>query len=133
LITAGSSILAITLTAPPHSSQVVISILNTRLRRCAFIPSGASHRGVTICGCAVICLTVFLVLVTLASLRRRHQGTVFAIWTVRRPGNTPWKRVRLALGRGIRAASRAAHRLMRKYLIYQQSRTPGHAARTAWA
>jgi hypothetical protein len=37
------------------------------------MPSGASHRGVAVCGCAVNCFTVFLVLVTLASFRRRHQ------------------------------------------------------------
>ena len=35
LITAGSSMLAITLTAPPQWSQVSISILNTRFKRCA--------------------------------------------------------------------------------------------------
>jgi hypothetical protein len=61
-------------------------MLNTRFKRCAFMPSGAGHRGVTVCGCAVICFTVFLALVTLAAFRRRHQGSVFAIGTVRRPG-----------------------------------------------
>ena len=61
LITCGSSILAMTLTAPPHASQFDISILNTRFRRCAFMPLGAGHRCVTFCRCAVVCFTVFLV------------------------------------------------------------------------
>jgi hypothetical protein len=43
------------------------------------MPSGAGHRGVTICRCAVISFTVFLVLVTLAAFRWRHQSSVFAV------------------------------------------------------
>ena len=35
LITVGSSMLAITLTGPPQVSQVSMSILNTRFKRCA--------------------------------------------------------------------------------------------------
>ncbi len=42
-ITTGSSMQAITFTGPPHSPQVSISILNTRLRRCAFMPLGYFH------------------------------------------------------------------------------------------
>ena len=38
------SALGMTLTAPPHSLQVSISILNTRFRRCAFMPLGTIHR-----------------------------------------------------------------------------------------
>jgi len=77
------------------------------------MPSGAGHRGVTICGCAIICSAVFLVLATFAALRRCYQSTVLAVWTVRRlyalwvPANTPWKQVRLVFGLGIRAARRA--------------------------
>ena len=44
------------------------------------------HRGVTFCGCAVICFTVSLALVALAAFCRCYQGTKLAIWTVRRPG-----------------------------------------------
>ena len=50
------------------------------------MPLGAGHRSVTVCGCAVICFTVFLVLITFAAFYRCYQGTVLAIWTVRRPG-----------------------------------------------
>jgi hypothetical protein len=93
LITIGSSMLrpdvsAMILTAPPHASQVDISILNTRFRRCAFMPSGAGHRGVTTCGYAVICFTAFLAHVALAASCRCHQDTMFAIGTVPAPRRT---------------------------------------------
>ena len=106
LITAGSSILAITLTAPPHSSQVVISILNTRLRRCAFMPSGAGHRGMLLHRRSLI--SVYLAFGALASFRRCHQYPQgIKARCLLFGANTPWKRVRLALGLGTRAVSRA--------------------------
>jgi hypothetical protein len=68
---------AVTFAGPPHSSQVVISIprrpIDTRLRRCAFMPSGAGHRGVTVCRLAVARLTVFLTLVAFAAFSRCYQ------------------------------------------------------------
>ena len=48
-------------------------LVKTRFKRCTFMPSGAGHRGVTICGCAVICLTVFLALVARAASCRCYQ------------------------------------------------------------
>ena len=42
LITAGSSMLAMTFIVPPQGSQISISILNTRFRRCA---KGSLPRG----------------------------------------------------------------------------------------
>ena len=104
LITAGSSILAITLTAPPHSSQVVISISPRiayfRLRAptfggeysleasphgayfwCAFMPSGAGQRGMLLHRRSLI--AVYLAFGALTSFRRRHQGSVLAVWLMR--------------------------------------------------
>ncbi len=90
LITCGSSILAracpvsaanalgITLTAPPHASQVVMSILKTRFKRCAFMPSGAGHRGMLLHRRPLI--AVYLAFGALASFRRRHQRPVLAVW-----------------------------------------------------
>jgi len=69
--------LAITLTALPHFSQIVISILNTRLRRCAFMPSGAGHRGMLLHRRSLI--AVYLAFGALASFRRRHLGSVLTI------------------------------------------------------
>ena len=46
-ITTGSSMQAMILTAPPHSRQVSISILNTRLRRCAQLIDARRSAGVS--------------------------------------------------------------------------------------
>jgi hypothetical protein len=62
--------LGITLTVPPHSLQTALSILNTRLRRCAFMPSGAGHRGMLLHRRSLI--AVYLVFGALASFRQRH-------------------------------------------------------------
>ena len=51
---------------PPGMAEAVF-------KRCAFMPLGAGRRGVTICGCAVICFTVFLALVALAASCRCYQ------------------------------------------------------------
>ena len=57
-----------------------VNMLNTRFKRCAFMPLGAGHRDVTVGGCAVICFTVLLALVTLATFCRCYQSTMLAIW-----------------------------------------------------
>ncbi len=73
------------------------SMLNTLCNRCArviamdgmyagFAGAKPGHRGVTFCGCAVICFTVFLALVALAAFCRCYQSTVRAIRTARSPG-----------------------------------------------
>jgi hypothetical protein len=41
--------LAMILIAPPYASQIEISILNTRFRRCAFMPLGAAHGDMLLC------------------------------------------------------------------------------------
>jgi hypothetical protein len=106
-ITAGSSILAracpvstanalgITLTVPPHSSQVVISILNTRLRRCAQVIAACCSTG-----------DRSSPFIWRLALLPRFDGVTRARCLLF-GANTPWKRVRLALGLGTRAASRA--------------------------
>jgi hypothetical protein len=43
-MTGWSSIQAITRASPPHFEQIDTSILNTRFRRCAFMPLGAGRR-----------------------------------------------------------------------------------------
>ena len=80
--------LGMILTAPPHASQVDMSISpkaptfgeysfqaspHGAYFWCAFMPSGAGHRGVTTCGYAVICFTAFLAHVALAASCRCHQ------------------------------------------------------------
>ena len=75
------------------------------------MPSGAAHRGMLLHRRWHI--AVYLALGALASFCWCYQGTMLAIRTVRRlyalrvPANTPWNRVRLALGFGTRAASKA--------------------------
>ena len=95
LITAGSSMQAITFTAPPHSLQVSMSMLNTRLRRCAQVidarRSAGDGRSTT----------------TLALLPLPRFAGVTNARCLLLGANTPWKRVRLTLGFGTRAASRA--------------------------
>ena len=68
--------LAITLTALPHFSQIVISILKSRLRRCAFMPSGAGHRGMPLQRPSLI--AVCPASGTFALFRQCHQRPVFA-------------------------------------------------------
>ena len=100
LITAGSSILAracpvsaanalgITLTVPPHSSQVVISILNTRLRRYAQVIAACCSTG-----------DRSSPFIWRLALLPRFDGVTRARCLLL-GANTPWKRVRLALGLG---------------------------------
>ena len=78
LITARSSILAIILTAPPHAAQADMSVLNTRFRRCAFMPSGAAHDGMLHQRRSLV--AGYLASDALAEFRRRHQGTMLTIW-----------------------------------------------------
>jgi hypothetical protein len=93
LISAGSSILAMILTSPPHLSQVSISILNTRFNHFAQVMaalrstgvwSSSSDRGFPPLSrfAGVICLRCLLL-----------------------GPNTPWKRVRLTRGLGTRETS----------------------------
>ncbi len=78
-----------------------------------FAGAKTGHRGVTFCGCAVICFTVFLALVALAAIYRCYQypqgfkAQCLLFGRSGAPANTPWNRVRLTLGFGTRAASRA--------------------------
>ncbi len=75
--------LGTTLTAPPHASQVDMSILNTRFRRCAFMPSGAAHGGMLLHRRSLV--AGYLAFGALASLRWRYQGPVFAVRLMRHP------------------------------------------------
>jgi hypothetical protein len=70
-----------TLTAPPHASQVEISILNTRFKRCAFMPSGAAHGGMLLYRRSLV--AGYLASDALASFGWRYQGTVLAIRLMR--------------------------------------------------
>jgi len=80
-MTAGSSILAITLASPPHFSQVDTSMLKTRLRRWAFMPSGAGHGPMALFGYLAL---IFLPCTTLATFGRCYINPIFVIWTMRR-------------------------------------------------
>ena len=75
LITEVSSILEITLTAPPHASQVEISILNTRLRRCAQVIEAWRFAGVP----SSVLLSSWCFF-TFAAFCRCYQSTMFAVW-----------------------------------------------------
>ena len=97
LITRGSSMQAITLTLPPHSVQVSISMLKTRLRRCAQVMAVRLSAGVRSCGLP----NVF----DWSPLPRFAGVTNARCWLL--GANTPWKRVRFTLGLGTSAASRA--------------------------
>lgn len=90
-LTAGFSILAITLTLPPHAAQVSISMPNTRFSRCA--PRIARCRSASVRGPAA---WGFPRPAGVTSARQRLCGA-----------NTPWYRVRWTRGRGTSAASRA--------------------------
>ncbi len=58
-------------------------MLNTRLRRCAFMPSGTGYGLVPLYRGLVF---IFMMPGTFASFGRRHIDTVFAVGTVRRSG-----------------------------------------------
>jgi hypothetical protein len=75
-----SSLLAlgIILASPPHFEQIDTLILNTRLRRCAFMPSGAGHGLMALFGCFVF---IFFPGMSSASFGRRHIDTVSANWS----------------------------------------------------
>ena len=73
-ITAGSSMQAMILTAPPQTRQVARSMPNTRIRRCAHVIDARR--------------------VAPAPLRWCHQGAVLAV----RREHPPWRRVRLTQG-----------------------------------
>ncbi len=83
LITCGSSILAMTLTAPPHASQVDISISPKAptFGEYSFQALCPAHGGMLLHRRSLI--AVYLAFGALASFRRRHQGSVFAIGLMR--------------------------------------------------
>ena len=116
LITKGSSILAITLTALPHSSQIVISILNTRLRRCAQV--------IAACCCTGDRSSPFICRLVLWPRFDRVTRIRCLLLGGRPPrANTPWKRVRLALGLGARAARRAIKSNGSKMTVFSDQST----------
>jgi len=88
-MTAGSSILAIMRTSPPHLSQVSTSILKTRFNRFAHVIEARFSAGVWSASSAD---WVFLRLPRLAGVTLARYLLFGA--------NTPWKRVRLTLGLG---------------------------------
>ena len=96
-ITTGSSMQAMILTAPPQARQVSMSMLNTRFRRCAQVIDARRSLGVFSCPSAHA--LGLLPLPRFAGVTRARCLLLGA--------NTPWKRVRLTLGLGTRAASRA--------------------------
>ena len=49
-------------------AQYRLLLVITRFKRCAFMSSGAGHRSVTFCDCAVICFTVFPALIACRGL-----------------------------------------------------------------
>ena len=99
-MTAWSSMQAITLASPPHSEQVETSILNTRFRRCAFMPSGAGHGFVAL----------FRGFVFVPLWRPRPLPRLAGVTSARcllLGANTPWNLVKFTLGLGTSAASLA--------------------------
>ena len=95
LITTGSSMQAITFTAPPHSLHVSISMLKTRFSRCAQVMAARRSACVWCCASTRACCH----LPRLAGVTRARCLLLGA--------NTPWKRVRFTLGFGTSAASLA--------------------------
>jgi len=83
------------LTSPPHSAQVSISILNTRFNLCAHVI--AARRSAGVWSCLSFAILVFLPLPRFAGVTSARCLLFGA--------NTPWKRVRLTLGLGIKATS----------------------------
>ena len=96
-MTSGSSMQAMILRWPLQVLHVSMSILNTRLRRCAQVI--AARRSAGVGPCAASEGLVWLPLPRLAGVTRARCALLGA--------NTPWNRVRLTLGLGTRATSRA--------------------------
>jgi len=96
-ITTGSSMQAMILTAAPQARQVSMSMPNTRFRRCAHVIETRRSPGVGCGGSPVE--QCWLHLPRFAGVTRARYRLLGA--------NTPWKRVRLTLVLGTRAASRA--------------------------
>ena len=109
-MTSGSSIHATIPTDPPQAGQVSISILNTRLRRCAQVIE--ARRSAAVGSSASAAATAGPPLPRLAGVTRARYWLFGA--------NTPWKRVRFTRGFGTSTASRAmkssGNRLQGKYL-----------------
>jgi hypothetical protein len=85
---------AMILTWPPQVLQVSTSILNTRFRRCAQVIAARRSAGVgpSVASDTLACLPL-----------PRLPGVTRARWVLL-GANTPWKRVRLTLGFGTKAA-----------------------------
>jgi hypothetical protein len=94
-MTAGSSMLAITLSFPPQRAQASMSIPNTRFRRCAQVI--ATWRGVGACRSRLHA----------ALLPLPRCAGVTAARSLLCGANTPWYRVRCIRGGGTSAASLA--------------------------
>lgn len=88
LITIGSSMQAMTFMAPPQPLQVSMSILKTRLSRCAHVIDARRCAGVA-GSSATLTLLPLPRFAGVTNARCRLLGA-----------NTPWKRVRLTLGFG---------------------------------
>ncbi len=86
---------AMTFMAPPQPLQVSMSILKTRLSRCAHVIDARRCAGVA-GSSATLTLLPLPRFAGVTNARCRLLGA-----------NTPWKRVRLTLGFGTRAASLA--------------------------
>ena len=93
--TAGSSMQAITFSAPPQAWQVSMSMPNIRFERCAQLIEARRSTGVGACPSPVA--------LGLSPLPRA--AFVPGAGCLLFGANTPWKRVRLARGLGTRAAS----------------------------
>ncbi len=85
-MTSGSSMQAMTRSVPPHFGQVSMSMANTRFSRCIHVMGAGDGPGFACSGSR------------LGTIRCR---------CLQFGANTPWKRVRLSLGRGTSAARRA--------------------------
>jgi hypothetical protein len=96
---------AITLTAPPHSGHVLMSILNTRFNRWAQVIDAWRSAGVWSCvssGALVLCLIRRFGLFTFAALCVRHLRTMCAV-----RGKHTVEAGEVNLGLGTKAASLA--------------------------
>ena len=92
-IIAGSSILAMILTSPPHSLQVSTSILNTRFKRWAHVMAALCSAGVRSSSGVPGLLTL-----------PRFAGVIWTRYLLF-GANTPWKRGRFTLGLGTKTTS----------------------------